>query len=156
MKSYVLILFALLSLDVIADDAFVYPSEGQNEEQQKKYEFECYQWAVERSGFDPMKPTITQSPASSSQEPSGGAGKSAFGGAAKGAVIAEASDGDAEKGAATGAALGLLRNQRQQKQAAAEARAEAEREARERERQLRATYARANAACLEGRGYTVK
>ncbi len=156
MKSYVLILFALFSLDVIADEAFVYPAEGQTEEQQKRDEFECYQWAAEKSGFDPMNPTITQASASSSQDASGGAGKSALGGAAKGAVIAEASDGDAEKGAATGAAFGLLGSQRKKKQAEAAAQAEAQRQAKERERTLRAAYARANAACLEGRGYTVK
>jgi len=33
----------------------IYPVKGQSAEQQQKDEFECYQWAVQQTGFDPTK-----------------------------------------------------------------------------------------------------
>lgn len=163
----VLLLLSISAGFALANEPYVYPSNGQTLEQQKQDEFECYQWAIERSGFDPVNNTTNLSTADVSYQPqesaSGGAGKSALGGAARGAAIAEVSDGDAGKGAATGAALGIFKANRmkQQQQAmeikqkeAAEARASIEAEAQQ--KQLRTNYIRANSACLEGRGYTVR
>jgi hypothetical protein len=39
---------------------FVYPAKGQNAQQQKKDEAECYSWAVKQSGFNPAKPPPPQ------------------------------------------------------------------------------------------------
>lgn len=39
-----------------ADQLFVYPSSGQNEELQALDRFECHSWAVNQSGFDPTRP----------------------------------------------------------------------------------------------------
>ena len=158
----------LIAGHAFAGETYVYPAKGQSAEEQKKDQFECYQWAAEQSGFDPVAASNTVESQAPAPKPeagteSGGMGKSALGGAAKGAVIAEASDGDAGKGAATGATLGVLKGKRKkQKQQAVEAEqqaAAAERarvEAEAKQRQLRQGYERANAACLEGRGYTVK
>ena len=33
---------------------FVYPAKGQSQKQQKKDEYECYVWAIEQSGIDPL------------------------------------------------------------------------------------------------------
>jgi hypothetical protein len=38
------------------DEVFVYPKEGQSEEQQATDREECHQWAVARTGFDPTRP----------------------------------------------------------------------------------------------------
>ena len=35
---------------------FVYPNEGQSEEQMRRDRYECYVWASEQSGFDPALP----------------------------------------------------------------------------------------------------
>ncbi|MDJ0751804.1 MAG: glycine zipper family protein [Woeseiaceae bacterium] len=162
------LIWVLLALSGIAsaNEVYVFPANDQTVEQQAKDEFECYQWAAERTGFDPVA-TAQAAPDSSSpvaeatsSSEAGGAGKAAVSGAAKGAVIAEVSDGDAGKGAATGATLGLFKGKRQkqarqeQEQMAAEERARIEAHAKQLE--LRSNYARANAACLEGRGYVVK
>lgn len=37
-------------------DFFVYPRNGQSEEQQSQDRFECHQWAVTQTGFDPSEP----------------------------------------------------------------------------------------------------
>ena len=153
-------LLSVLSMTAIAGETYVFPAANQSAEQQKKDEYECYLWAVEQSGYDPVESneaesgqTTADSDSTSSQ--SGGAGKSMLGGA----VIAEVSDGDAGKGAATGATLGLMKGKRKQQAAqeqeriAAEERARAEAEARQK---LVSNYERANAACLEGRDYVIK
>ena len=33
---------------------FLYPTKEQSQQQQKKDEFECYKWAMEQSGIDPL------------------------------------------------------------------------------------------------------
>ncbi len=38
------------------DDIFVYPRNGQSEAQTAKDRFECHQWAVSQTGFDPSEP----------------------------------------------------------------------------------------------------
>ncbi len=38
-----------------AQEPIIYPSKGQSAEQQEKDKFECYSWAKQQSGFDPMK-----------------------------------------------------------------------------------------------------
>ena len=70
------------------DDAFVYPNNGQSEQQQAADRYECHRWASDQSGFDPTQPQ---------------------GGVEEGQVV-----------------------------------------------EMRSRYKRAEAACLEGRGYTVK
>ena len=35
---------------------FVYPNNGQSEEQSRRDRYECYVWASEKSGFDPARP----------------------------------------------------------------------------------------------------
>jgi hypothetical protein len=39
-----------------SEEVFVYPKEGQSEEQQATDRDECHQWAVARTGFDPRRP----------------------------------------------------------------------------------------------------
>jgi hypothetical protein len=91
----------------------VYPAKGQSAEKQKKDQSECYAWAKEQTGFDPMTAAApnTDSAAKAAKEQTaeatqGQAVKGAAKGAAAGALIGAAA-GDAGKGAAVGAAAGV-------------------------------------------------
>ncbi len=83
---------------------YVYPAKNQSKQQQKEDEFECYKWAVEQSGIDPLNLPKVEAPPPQTG-PTGGAVKGAAKGAAAGAAIG-AIAGDAGKGAAIGAAAG--------------------------------------------------
>jgi Family of unknown function (DUF6515) len=39
-----------------SSDLFIYPKNGQSEEQQSKDKYECHSWAASQSGFDPTQP----------------------------------------------------------------------------------------------------
>src|SRR5215218_10791454 len=83
---------------------YVFPAKGQNQQQQKVDEFECYKWAIQQSGIDPLNlPKVEAAPAQTG--PSGGAVKGAAKGAAAGVAIG-AIAGDAGEGAAIGATTG--------------------------------------------------
>jgi len=125
------------------DELIIYPSKGQSPQQMEQDKYECYTWAKQQTGFDPMQ----AQQASQNQGPTGevvkGAAVGALGGLAIGSIA-----GDAGKGAAIGAVGGGLiggirKKQKQEKQASAAAAGRNE-------------YNRAFGACLEGRGYTVK
>ena len=38
-----------------SDDLFIYPQNGQSSEQQASDKYECHQWAVGQTGFDPTQ-----------------------------------------------------------------------------------------------------
>lgn len=124
---------------------YVYPAKGQSPEKQQSDESACYSWAVKQTGFDPAKPQPAAKPATTATGTAPGAGVR---GAARGAVVGEIVGGDAGTGAAVGAvaARGQSRRQtaatQQQQQGATQ--------------QQQAAFSKARAACLEGRGYSVK
>jgi hypothetical protein len=132
--------------------SFVYPAKGQSPEKQKKDEGECHTWAVDQSKYDPTNPpkqAAAPPPPTTATGSTPGAGMK---GAARGAVAGEVLTGDASSGAAVGAVAARGASRRQnaaqaqgQKQAAAQ-----------QDQAGMAGYQKARAACLEGRGYTVK
>jgi YmgG-like glycine-zipper protein len=152
----------LLSLPALAvAQPFYYPDKGQSPQQQEADKGQCYSWAVQQSGFDPAQAARTPAPAPPPQQQVTGSGarvRGAAGGAAIGAV-GGAIGGDAGKGAAIGAASGALiggvrkrseiqaQNQAYQNQVAQQQGAMA---------QGQANYDRAFAACMGGRGYSVR
>jgi hypothetical protein len=153
----VMLIFAFTHF-AIASDFFVYPTKGQNKEQQSKDESECYTWSVSQTNFDPKKPTQTSASAQQQQTPQGGAVQGAARGAALGA-IGGAIAGDAGKGAAIGAAAGGVgRGLRDRRQRHQQEQAQQDQEAQQKAelQQKQSDFNRAYAACLEGRGYTVK
>jgi hypothetical protein len=134
------VVLLLLCAAAVGAQPFVYPQKGQTPEQQQKDEYECYQWAKSQSGVDPGAPAAGPDRSQRMRGTAGGAARGAAGGALIGAIA-----GDAGKGAAIGAAVGGVRGrrgaiQREQQGQAAQAN----------------SYDRAFAACMEGRGYTVK
>jgi hypothetical protein len=133
---------------------FVYPSKGQSQQQQKKDEFECYQWAMQQTGIDPLNlPKVEAAPTQSG--PTGGAIVGGAKGAAAGAAIG-AIAGDAGKGAAIGAIAGGLAGRRQGREAQAHANQQSQANAAATEEQIRETFVKAFSVCLEGKGYTIK
>jgi hypothetical protein len=40
-----------------SDEVFAYPNKGQSEEQQSTDRYECHRWAVDKTGFDPTRPS---------------------------------------------------------------------------------------------------
>ena len=46
-----------------AGDVYVYPRNGQSEEQTQNDRYECHSWAVSQSGFDPTRPQQAGNPA---------------------------------------------------------------------------------------------
>lgn len=132
---------------------FVYPSKGQSQQQQKADEYECYNWAVEQSGIDPLDLPKVEVEVESG--PTGGAVKGAAGGAAAGAAIG-AIAGDAGKGAAIGATAGAMRGRRAGKQGQAQQNEQAQANAAASEAEMKETFTKAFSVCIEGKGYTVK
>ena len=155
----VLVLIAvLLPGTVWAQDLFVFPAKGQSDEQMERDKFECYQWARKQTGFDPMKVPQASAPpsqtSSSGARPLRGAARGAAVGAAGGAIAGDAGRG-AAIGAASGALIGGMRRRDQARQQQQAQQQWAEQQAAE-YTQKRNAYNRAYAACLEGKGYTVK
>ena len=54
-------LAVLVPSQILADDFYIYPAKGQSKEQQGKDKYQCYDWAKQQTGFDPMSPP-TQPP----------------------------------------------------------------------------------------------
>ena len=131
----------------------VYPQNNQSKEQQDKDNYECYGWAKQQSGFDPMAPPTTSSAPPPQQAPKGGVGRGALRGAAVGGII-DGSDG-AKTGAAAGAVVGGVRRRDQQRQQAAAEQQWAQQETAQYQAG-RDSYNRAYAACMEGSGYSVR
>src|SRR5688572_1981805 len=146
-----------------------YPAKGQDASTQAKDDTECFTWAKQQSGFDPMAPAPAAPVAQAPPPPPPATGSRARGavrGAAAGAVVGEIANNDADEGAAVGAAAGVVaagsRNRQakrahesqtaaanQQNQAAAD-------QANAARAQGQANFKKAMSVCLEGRGYTVK
>jgi Glycine-zipper domain len=149
----------LISGLAFAADLMIYPAKGQSAEQQNRDQYECHRWAVQQSGFDPSNPSSAASASGSDQRSTPllgrGSQPNAVRGGARGAALGAvggAIAGNAGKGAAAGAAVGGLggairrrdqvNNQATSANSAAASKVNA--------------YNRAMAACMTGRGYSVK
>ena len=144
----------------IAQDLFVFPAKGQDNAQMDRDKADCFIWAKNQVGYDPLQSSqvASQTPINEAS-PKGTRLKGAAVGAAAGAVIGGIADDDAGKGAAIGAASGALfggvkkrrgrRNQQQARQEMMHQQAKAE-------QTMKDAFNRAYTACLEGKGYTVK
>lgn len=139
---------------------FFYPNQGQSEQQQDRDLYECYLWAVDKSGYDPaqaqlaphQKIEVVPEPRPGEQTTAG-----AVAGAIAGTVLSDPGHRDEGLvlGAITGAVIGAAAEsaqaesaQRTQQQLNAQRYAVLEQQARD--------YRRAITACLEGRNYTVR
>ncbi len=146
-----LILLLAYSLSASASDFYVFPANGQSQEQQEKDEFDCYKWAKNQTKFDPMEVPTASSPPPAQEAPKGGVLR----GAAVGGIVGGIADGKGGEGAAIGATLGGMRRRNQVNQQNQE-RQNWEQEQSSQYAAQRNNYNRAYGACLEGKGYNIK
>jgi hypothetical protein len=140
---------------------FIYPQHGQSADLQDRDRYECHNWAVQQTGFDPGAPYVPPHlRVVASSGPPSGAGIAT--GAVAGAVIGSAVSSPWEAGrgallgAIAGAAVGGIAESAAAQQAHEQAEANAEyARAAALEEQAR-NYVRALTACLVGRGYEVR
>lgn len=147
---------ALAAVSFVAAQAqaqlIIYPAKGQSPQQQQADEGQCYAWAKSNTGIDPG--AVAAAPAPTQQTgPAVGGGERARGalrGAAVGGIVG-GSDG-AGKGAAVGVVAGgaRARHNQQSQNAQAQQQSQAQKQG------AMDTFYRAQGACLEGRGYTIK
>ena len=145
----------VLSFAVVAEagaQQYVYPANGQSPEQQQNDEAACYSWAVQQTGVDPANPPTQQAAPRPATTASGSTPGAGVVGAARGAIIGSAVGGDAGTGAAIGAVSARSRSRRQNANAANHEQQQQQAYT----QQQQASFGKARAACLEGRGYTVK
>ena len=128
-----------------------YPANGQSASKQSQDEGECYTWAKQQTGIDPVAvantPPAPAAPAAGGGQRLRGAARGAVGGAAIGAIA-----GDTGKGAGIGAVAGTMaggHSARQNSQAQAQQAQNAKSGAIQQ-------FNKAFGACLEGKGYVVK
>jgi hypothetical protein len=153
-----MLVLCIVGQNALASDLTIYPAQGQSPEQLDKDKYECYSWAKKQTGFDPMAQPTASAPPPQQEAQKGGVGRGAARGVAVGAAVGsfdgEAGKG-AKKGAATGAVVGGVRRN-QQKKAQQQKEQQWAQEQSSQYTQQRNAYNKAQAACLEGRGYSVK
>lgn len=142
---------ALLSAGFVsAAGLVIYPAQGQSPEQQKSDEGECFTWARNETGIDPLAPDAAPPPPA--EQSSGGA----IGGAAGGAIIGGIVDGS--DGARTGAKIGFvggIMSRNQKNKAAAKQNQQNQQQAQAANAENKAIFNKAYGVCLQGKGYTV-
>ena len=133
---------------------YVFPSNNQSQETMDADEIDCYKWAKEQTGVDPINPPQVQA-AEVDKSPDGsmvvGGAKGAAAGAAIGAIA-----GDAGKGAAIGAVVGGVAGRRAKKHGDQVEQQQNNQAAADTEKALMNSFKKAFSACMEGKGYTVK
>ena len=126
--SVVFIVLVFFSGSAFAQDFYIYPNKGQTIEQQKKDEFECFQWAKQKTGYDP---TRSDQPPAPSPPPKKEGGQI---GLLEGALLGE-----------------TMKRSQESKQTQPQAQQQTSTYYQQRDE-----YNRAFGLCLESRGYTVK
>lgn len=142
---------------------YFYPKEGQATEQQSRDHYECYNWAVKQTGFDPGQseiPTNQRVRVVPMPPPGHDTATLAIAGAVLGALIGgpRHAAGGALIGASAGAIAGAASDSERMEAARQQEQAYAARD-RSRDAQLEAKasgFRRAMSACMEGRGYSVR
>jgi hypothetical protein len=138
---------------------YFFPKHGQSREQQERDRYECYQWAVKQTGYDPGRAMAPHQRVEVT--PAAPPGANVASGAMTGAVVGSIMSGPRDHGqgmvfgAIAGAMLGAAKEQAEQEQAARMTEQYNSRDYARVEEQAR-NYRRAMTACLVGRGYTVK
>lgn len=156
-----------------AQQVFAYPKAGQSPQQQSQDQFECHQWAVGQTGYNPQAPQAPTSggyaPVAPPPQSERRGAKGFWGSAARGAALGAAGGaiaGDAGKGAAIGSLTGALfggirRRSRQQEAAAWEQQRHQQMQRQQQQmaqvqQQSAGNFNRAFAICMNARNYQVQ
>jgi outer membrane lipoprotein SlyB len=151
------------SLEIPSTQVYFYPKAGQTAEQQSRDHYECYNWAVKQTGFDPGQssiPTDQRVRVVPMPPPGHDTATLAIAGAVLGALIGgprHAAQGaliGATGGVITGAASDLARQESARQMEEAYNEQDRRRNVQLAEKAL--GFRRAMSACLEGSGYSVK
>jgi hypothetical protein len=145
-------------------DIYAYPSNGQTAEQQDRDRYDCYQWAIQQTGFDPSSPSVPPHEriqvvgGPPAVAPGSGVAAGAVTGAVLGAIVSPYRDAGA--GALVGAVLGgvlggVAENAQNQEASQARTVVVERRQSAQLERKA-GDFRRAAGACLEARGYSVR
>jgi uncharacterized membrane protein YebE (DUF533 family) len=144
-----------LSFAAQAQQPIIYPARGQSWERQQTDTAECNSWAQQTTGVNPVALAEQMANSPPPQQQQGQVLRGAAGGALFGTLIGGAAGGHWGEGAGIGALVGTMgsgmRMRREQQQMAAQQQGMHQQAS----SQL-ATYNRAVAACMTGRGYTVE
>jgi Glycine zipper len=144
-----------LSCAAQAQQPIIYPARGQSWGQQQTDTSECHTWAQQTTGVDPVALAERMASSPPPQQQQGQMMRGAAGGALFGTLIGGAAGGHWGEGAGIGALVGTMgsgmRMRREQQQMATQQQGMQQQAS----GQL-ATYNRAVAACMTGRGYTVQ
>jgi len=142
---------------------YFYPKEGQPKEQQSRDHYECYNWAVQQTGFDPSQSSIPPErrvKVVPMPPPGHDTAALAIAGAVLGALIAGPRHAGAGAliGAGSGVVAGALSDATRQQyaQQMEEAYANSGQALDVRYEEKVRDFRRAMSACLEGRGYSVQ
>ena len=135
-------------------NVYVFPANGQSQDQQNDDQNYCYKWAKDQSGVDPLNPPKVEAQ-QVDQGPDGSAVRGAAKGAAVGAAIG-AITGDAGQGAGVGAVAGAVGGHRTGRARRNIGQAAADSEAVETQQQMMNSFIKAYQVCLQGKGYTVQ
>jgi len=143
---------------------FVYPNNSQSADQLDRDRYECNNWAVKQSGFDPSQAQVPPHERVQVVAMGPPPGSNTVAGAATGAVLGaivsppRAAGGGALLGALAGAIIGASADAANQQRTESIQQSYDQRDLQSQARfeQRSRDYRRAISACLEGRGYTVK
>jgi hypothetical protein len=142
---------------------YFYPKEGQTKEQQSRDHYECYNWAVQQTGFDPSQSSIPPEQRVKvvpMPPPGHDTAVLAIAGAVLGALIAGPRHAGAGAliGAGSGAVVGAASDvsRQQQAQQMEEAYVNRDQALDARYEAKASDFRRAMSTCLEGRGYSVQ
>ena len=149
-RMYVVVGLLALAAAAAAAEPEVYPAKGQSAAQQERDQYECHEWATKETGVDPVALAEEKLGAATPSSQEGGAARGAGLGAMRGAA-----EGDAAAGAARGFGIGRMISVLKAKRQLREQQSAATQDGAAVHSQLD-KYDRAYAACLTGRGYTVK
>ncbi len=160
-----MVLFILTVAAAVAwgQELIIFPAKGQSQQQMDRDKFDCYSWAKQQTGFDPMQAKAP--PQAVPAPPPGASPGSVVGGGARGAALGAAVGGiaggwsGAGKGAAIGAVTGGVfggMRSRAMNQQVAQTQQQYAAEQSAQYRQKQDTYNRAYSVCLEAKGYMVK
>lgn len=151
-------------LPPVQTDIYAYPTNGQTAEQQDRDRYDCYQWAIQQTGFDPSSPSVPPHEriqvvgGPPAVVPGSGVAAGAVTGAVLGAIVSQ--PGDTGAGALIGAVLGgvlggAAESAQNQEAAQANTRVVERQQTVQLERKA-GDFRRAAGACLEARGYSVR
>jgi hypothetical protein len=145
-------------------DIYAYPTNGQTPEQQDRDRYDCFQWAIQQTGFDPSSPSVAPHEriqvvgGPPAVVPGSGVAAGAVTGAILGSIVSRPRDAGA--GALVGAVLGGVLGgaaESAQNQQAAQANTRIVERRQSAQLELKAgDFRRAAGACLEARGYSVR